>query len=565
MTFTVLDDDPRPAIFSNMSIIGLVGVSPLADAGIFPVNTPVTLESDDADMLASLGTTGTLYDAIAAVNNQLGEFQVAAQVVVVRVAAGGTTAQTIANLVGDVNAKTGLYSLIDAPEELGVTPRLIAVPGYTSQALNQIASATITTRGTGYTTAPTVAISGGGGTGGAATSTISKGIGSMTVGAGGTGYTTPPTVSIPAPDQPGGIQAVAHAVLTSNAVSSIVVDTVGKGYSVAPTITLTGGGGTGAAVTAVLTGVLDTIVFSDKGQNFTTAPTLTLSGGGGTGGAATAVLDTATNAVCAALPTVLDQLFAVAVVDGPSTNQTAALAWRSSMSSKRLIPVDPYVKILDIDGVSIITTPTSPYVLGLGVKVDHQYGGRPFHSFANQAINGIVGAARPIGFSILDGATEGQTLLANNVGIVVRGEATDTAIADGGYVFIGTDTTSADTLWKFYNQVRGRDYIHLMFIKTLRFYLGRYNLTKHTVQAVLNTMNSALAQLQATDDILGFRCEFQADKNSPDELRLGRFTLGFYAEEAAPLVGMTIESRRYRPALDALVADLVANVDAIAA
>ncbi len=35
---------------------------------------------------------------------------------------------------------------------------------------------------------------------------------------------------------------------------------------------------------------------------------------------------------------------------------------------------------------------------------------------------------------------------------------------------------------------RGRDYIHLMFLRTLRFYLGRFNITGQTVQAVLNTM-----------------------------------------------------------------------------
>lgn len=111
---------------------------------------------------------------------------------------------------------------------------------------------------------------------------------------------------------------------------------------------------------------------------------------------------------------------------------------------------------------------------------------------------GIVGPNRPIRFSLTDGATEGQTILSQRGGIILRGEAgVETAIASGGHVFVGTDTCAEDTLWKFYNQVRGWDYIHLMFLRTLRYYLGKFNLTRHTIQAVENTMNRALRDLKS--------------------------------------------------------------------
>lgn len=560
LSFTVLDDEPRPGIVSNMSNVGLVGIAPLADETAFPLDTPKSFYSDDAAMLALLGKGGTLYDAIAAINLQLGEFEVAAYITVVRVAEGLTTAATIANLMGDINARTGMFALLDAPAELGVTPRLIAVPGYTSQAINQLGSFTITARGTGYTSAPTVGFSGGGGgSGAAATATIANGVGSATIGAGGSGYTTAPTVTIAAPTLPGGIQATAHAVVGAGAVTSIVIDNPGKGYASAPAITF-GGPGTGATATAVLTGVIDALTITNAGNGYTSAPTVAFTGGAGSGAAATAVLDTATNAIVAALPTMLDRLFAVAVVDGPASTEAAAIAWRESISSKRIIPVDPAVKILDEDG-DVVTVPASPYILGVAVRRDHEFNGRPFHSWANQAINGIVGASRPIGFSILDGATEGQTLLSHNIGVIVRGESTDVAIADGGYVYVGTDTCSEDSLWTFYNQVRGRDYIHLLFIKTLRFYLGRFNLTGQTIQAVINTMKSALSILQADQDILGFKCVFEPAQNSPEELRLGNLTLGFFAEEAAVLRKIGIQSRRYRPALDDLLADVLAQMN----
>lgn len=46
----------------------------------------------------------------------------------------------------------------------------------------------------------------------------------------------------------GGSGANAYAVVTSNAVSSIIVDTEGTGYTSSPTVTITGGGGTATAV-----------------------------------------------------------------------------------------------------------------------------------------------------------------------------------------------------------------------------------------------------------------------------------------------------------------------------
>lgn len=560
ISITPVDAEARPAITANMSVVGLVGTAPNANATTFPLNEPVTFFSDDEDMLAALGTSGTLYDAIAAINEQLGAFQVAAQVVVVRVAVGNSTAQTIANLRGDINAKTGMYALRNSGTLLGVTPRLIAVPGYTSQAANGISAATITNRGTGYTSAPSVGFSGGGGSGAAALATLSQGVTSITVADDGQDYTTAPTVTIGAPDLPGGIQATATATVGSGAVTEITVSNPGKGYSQPPTVTLSGGGGTGGAAIAVLGGVLDTVTITDPGMGYTSAPTLTFTGGGGTGAAATAVRDTTTNAIIAGLPPLLDSLLAVAVVDGPSSTMTDAINWRESISSRRIIPVDPAVKKMDADGSTAIV-PFSPYVLGVAVRRDHEKGGRPFHSWANQPVAGIVGAARPIDFSILDGATEGQTLLSHNIGVLVRGESTDGAIADGGYVYVGTDTASDDTLWRFYNQVRGRDYIHLIFIKTLRFYLGKFNITGQTIQAVLNTMQFALRDLQADQDILGFKVGFNRDQNSPEQLRLGRFTVMFAAEEAPVLRHLGIQSARYRPALDTLLNDLLKSVD----
>ena len=73
---------------------------------------------------------------------------------------------------------------------------------------------------------------------------------SIAVTAGGSGYTSAPTVVLTGG---GGSGATATATITANAVTSVAVNLNGSGYTSAPIVTFTGGGGTGAAATATIT------------------------------------------------------------------------------------------------------------------------------------------------------------------------------------------------------------------------------------------------------------------------------------------------------------------------
>jgi hypothetical protein len=70
----------------------------------------------------------------------------------------------------------------------------------------------------------------------------------------GSGYTTAPSVVISGPDQTGGVQANATASLVSggNTVGSVVLVDGGSGYTNAAnlTVTVSGGGGSGAQAIA---------------------------------------------------------------------------------------------------------------------------------------------------------------------------------------------------------------------------------------------------------------------------------------------------------------------------
>lgn len=567
LSITTPNDEPLPALTANMSVIGIVDVAEGANALLFPLDTPVSMFSTDSAMLTALGANTPIYKHIAAINSQLGERQVSAQLIVVRVAQGVSDSATIANIRGDINARTGMFALLDSAAEHGITPRIIlAGPGFTGKAIGQIGDTiAVTTPGTGYTAAPTVAFAGGGSDPGkvlpTATAVLTNGV-ALAIGAGGTGYTAAPTLTI-APPPTGGVQATATCTVSGGIINAVTVTNPGSGYLTPPAVTVTPtSGGSGGTINATLTGRVGSVAITNRGSNLTAAPTISFTGGSGSGAAATATFDSATNAICASLPTLLDRLYAVAVVDGPNSTKSAANNWRESLASKRIIPVDPAYKVLDSGG-NIVVVPASPYVAGIGVRVDHEHAGVPSHSWANQPVRGIVGTARPIDFSIVDGATEGQELLAANIGTTVRGERTDDSIADGGYVFIGTDSAyaSGESLWQFYHQVRMRDYMHLAAIRTLRNFLGKNNLTGHTIQAVLNTLNYFIRDLQAQAHILGGKADFSPDTNSPEQLRLGKLRVRFYAEEPPVLRYIGIESRRYRPALDILLTDLVAQLD----
>jgi hypothetical protein len=80
--------------------------------------------------------------------------------------------------------------------------------------------------------------------------TIGSKVDDINVTAGGSGYTSAPTVVLTG----GGYTTTGAgtAVLTSGKVTSVTISAVGAGYTSAPAITFTGGGGSGASATATL-------------------------------------------------------------------------------------------------------------------------------------------------------------------------------------------------------------------------------------------------------------------------------------------------------------------------
>lgn len=546
---------------AEMSVVALIGTAPEADSLEFPLDRNVLLYSGDTTKRAKLGASGTLEDAIKGISAQLGADTSAARIVVRRVEEGANLFETMANIVGSESAETGLWGFLTAGEELGVVPRLFCVPGFTSQPTSGLAGVALSNNGTGYTSPPAVAFTGGDGSGAEAEAVLSNGI-SIAITSAGADYTTAPTVVI-APPPSGGVQAVATATVNAGAISAITVTNPGFGYTEAPAITLTGGGGTGGVLTASLTGRVRSINVTKPGIGFSSPPTVGFSGGGGTGAAGTSSIDQYGNAVMATIPTILDRLRAVMPgPEGPTSSRTAWLNWLETLprSPRILHPVPQSAKVLDAAG-AVVTRPLSPFVVGRYIRRDNEFDGRPFHSVANQPLNGLVGVTPPIPFSIIDASSVGQDYIERGAGIVSRGESgVEGSLTSGGFQFWGTDTLSEDSSYLFAHVVRGRDYIELTQVKFLRQYLGRFNITGQTVQAIVSSMEDHLSRLRADGDILDYRVFFEPSRNTPAELRLGHLDISFRAEEPPVLRKITVRSRRYIEALEALSQQLAIQI-----
>ena len=571
-----VDEGARPVLAADLSTIGIVGPAPLADTTLFPLDTPVFLNSNDTNKTRKIGDLGYIADAVRGVNDQLGETQFAARIVIVRTAEGTDPdpaikmQQTISKIAGDSLTGTGMWAFLKSAQKLGFTPRILLAPGYTSQMANGVGLIERTAPGEGYVQDHLypVTFSGGGPDAvqaqGHAFGLSNGQLGPVELELPGAWYDTPPTIEAPPP----GHDASAAAVVTG-----------GIGYGIGEQIILANqvillvasvdvGG-------AVLTATISNPGFIIGTEDPPTTPQDVLNTSGtGTGATFTVTWDetgtlaeyecvivAGANPVVAGATSICNQLLGHMIVESAGSSYQNDIDWRETMQSHRLIALSGGCRVMDPVTSFIVIRPLAPRMAGIMVRRDHETGA-PFHSAANQAVQGIISPNREIGFNLTDSANEAQELFAANIGALIRGEVGDDfAIASGGFVLISTDNVGEDPLWQMYNVMRGRDYIHLGMLRALRFFLGRYNIIGHTVQAILNTMNFFLRDLHADQHILGYRVNFRTDGNSPEQIRLGHLTVGFQAEEPPVLKHLTIESSRYREAINSMVADLAAQLN----
>jgi len=141
-----------------------------------------------------------------------------------------------------------------------------------------VTAATPVAGGSGYTGAPAIKLSGGGGQGAVAMAIME--VSGFQISSLGSGYASAPSVVIGAPDIYGGRQATAVAYINkdSHTLTQLHVTDPGSGYLAAPRVTIKGGEGSGGEAEATLS-VADVFV-TRGGVGYTTPPVATLTGDG---------------------------------------------------------------------------------------------------------------------------------------------------------------------------------------------------------------------------------------------------------------------------------------------
>ncbi|WP_375668731.1 phage tail sheath subtilisin-like domain-containing protein [Bartonella sp. AP36NXGY] len=235
------------------------------------------------------------------------------------------------------------------------------------------------------------------------------------------------------------------------------------------------------------------------------------------------------NPVAAELIGIAERLRAIVVLDAPNTTDEAALSTAKDFDSKRVILIDPFVKV-NRDG-KIIEQPASAAVAGVIAKTDFTHGF--WHSPSNKVINGIVGTARPIDFSIGDRSSRANLLNEQNITTIIR---------ENGYRLWGNRTLSSDTKFAFLSVVRTADMINDAILRGHLWAVDR-NIKKTYMNDVSESVNAYLRDLKAQGAILGGRCTPDLELNTASAIESGRVYFNVEFTPTTPAEHITFRSR----------------------
>ncbi len=137
----------------------------------------------------------------------------------------------------------------------------------------------------------------------------------------------------------------------------------------------------------------------------------------------------------------------------------------------------------------------------------------------------------------------------------------------GGFVFIGLDKRANQHAVGADAPVRGTDYVITEFIQITRQFLGKGNDQRRYGEAWINSFAYKLRDHKAGRHILGYAPKtdmFKLDKNSPENIRAATLTLDIGIEPAPGFKVAHHNIRRYRPAVEGLVGDIISRLAAAA-
>lgn len=217
-----------------------------------------------------------------------------------------------------------------------------------------------------------------------------------------------------------------------------------------------------------------------------------------------------TQAVATAMDGIATKLRAIAIVDGPNSDDDAALAYAENFGSKRIYLVDPGLKVWDASVNAEAIVPASPYVAGLFARTDKEYGF--WASPSNKEFLGVVGTARPVEFLDGDDTCRANLLNAANITTIIR---------DGGFRLWGNRTQSADAKWAFVTRVRTLDIVMDAILYAHKWAVDR-SITKTYVKDVTDGLEAFMRDLKAVGAVINFEVYPDPELNTASQIEQGR-------------------------------------------
>jgi phage tail sheath protein FI len=242
-------------------------------------------------------------------------------------------------------------------------------------------------------------------------------------------------------------------------------------------------------------------------------------------------------AVAAELEVAAAKLRAMAVIDGPNTDDAAAIAYGANFGG-RCYEIDPQVLV----GVTPTAEPASARVAGLISRIDNEKGF--WHSPSNNQIYGIVGTDRPIDFALGDSSARANYLNENNVATIIN---------QNGFRLWGNRTLSGDAKWAFLSVRRTADAINDSILAAHLWAIDR-NITKTYFEEVIAGVKAFLRNLEAQGAILGGHDVWaDPDLNTPESIANGQVYIDFSFTPPYPAERLTFRSLLTNDGLEDIV------------
>lgn len=215
-------------------------------------------------------------------------------------------------------------------------------------------------------------------------------------------------------------------------------------------------------------------------------------------------------AVVTELVAIATRLGAIIVADGPNSTDADAITYRENFGSDRVYIVDPWVKVWDTASSTEIVRPASARVAGVIAKSDAERGF--WHSPSNRLINGILGTARPIDFTLGDPNSRANLLNEKEV---------TTIIQQDGFRLWGNRSCSADPKWAMLKRRRIADMVNISILRAHMWAVDR-NADRTYFENVVDGVNAYGQRLIDLGALVGFKCWADQDLNTPEELEAGK-------------------------------------------